>query len=180
MWNLHIRTTGEPFVEGLWESVAAAAVALQVSLDEATFFSTLTRGLSSIQDETNKTKLYLDSYRQIARSLIHSDPAIQEDILMHPDLGRANLIAAYLRVCSGGSLILTHGGRLGLVPSKTTEVGDKCCIFLGAPAPFILAPATEGHYKLVREVYIHGVMNGELLKQRCDSGNFECANILLG
>lgn len=65
------------------------------------------------------------------------------------------------------------------MPSKTTEVGDKCCIFLGAPAPFILAPATKGHYKLAREVYVHGVMNGELLKERHDSGDFESANILL-
>ena len=66
--------------------------------------------------------------------------------------------------------MLTEKGRLGLVPGLTTEVGDVCCIFLGASVPCILKPANNGRYQLVGDSYIHGVMGGELMEQSHSRG----------
>lgn len=53
-------------------------------------------------------------------------------------------------------------GYLGLGPTSM-EVGDSICIFAEAKVPFILRKEWRG-YNLVGECYVHGMMQGEMVK----------------
>jgi hypothetical protein len=61
---------------------------------------------------------------------------------------------------------ITKKGYFGLVP-REAEPGDVIFIALGAPTPLILRECNEksGHYQLYGDSYIHGIMNGEALKE---------------
>ncbi|KAJ3528242.1 hypothetical protein NM208_g7335 [Fusarium decemcellulare] len=52
--------------------------------------------------------------------------------------------------------------RLGVV-SRSVELGDVVCIFIGAQVPHVLRPTGKGTYELMGECYLHGVMDGEVL-----------------
>lgn len=57
------------------------------------------------------------------------------------------------------------GGYYGLGPS-CMEQGDVCAILFGADVPFILRPTeVKGIYRLVGEVYKHGVIYGEVVER---------------
>ncbi|MCJ1405295.1 hypothetical protein MMC11_008522 [Xylographa trunciseda] len=64
----------------------------------------------------------------------------------------------------GRKLCVTRNGYLGMVPSES-RVGDSFCIFSGFPVPFVLRKQGE-HYMLIGECYVHGIMDGELTRQR--------------
>jgi hypothetical protein len=65
--------------------------------------------------------------------------------------------------CEGRSFIITEQGYYGLGP-WITQPGDICCILLGANVPFVLRKMDDSTYKLVGECYVHGVMDGEIMK----------------
>ncbi|KAI0552265.1 heterokaryon incompatibility protein-domain-containing protein [Xylaria curta] len=73
------------------------------------------------------------------------------------------------RKCGNRALLVTKRGYLGLGPA--CQVGDYVCILRGGEVPFILRP-TNGHFRLVGDAYIHGIMEGEgmvdpeMLKQK--------------
>jgi hypothetical protein len=73
----------------------------------------------------------------------------------------------------GYSTVVTSSGRIGLVQTTSTRIGDSLCIFHGVSVPFVLAETTEGRYKLASQAYIHGAMAGELVEQ------FEAQDIIL-
>ena len=53
----------------------------------------------------------------------------------------------------------TRKGLIGLGP-RSTQRGDKICIFSGGRVPFILR--VDGmHYRLLGEAYVHGLMKGQ-------------------
>ena len=58
---------------------------------------------------------------------------------------------------------MTKVGRVGLAPSNTTEVGDYCCVFRGAPTPFVLVPVEDGRHRFVGGCYVRAIMGGELV-----------------
>jgi len=60
---------------------------------------------------------------------------------------------------------VTSEGRFGWVPDAT-RVGDKICVLFGGKTPFAIGGCGRGHYNLMGEAYINGIMNGEAL----DSG----------
>lgn len=55
-----------------------------------------------------------------------------------------------------------ENGYIG-VANRQAEKGDKLCILLGSSLPVILREC-EGGYIVVGEAYVHGIMNGELMK----------------
>lgn len=75
------------------------------------------------------------------------------------------LVCTIGRFFRGKNLCVTAGGYLGNVPHGTL-VGDKICIVFGSTVPFLLRECSEGYFKLVGECYIHGVMDGEAMKER--------------
>jgi len=61
-------------------------------------------------------------------------------------------------------VIISEKGYLGLAPMGTQE-GDAMCIVPGASVPFILRKDQEPNLStMVGESYVHGVMDGELVK----------------
>jgi hypothetical protein len=61
------------------------------------------------------------------------------------------------------SFFATDNGYMGLGPNAL-EVGDVVCVLFGGNVPFILRPK-NGVYQLVGEAYVHGIMEGEAIKQ---------------
>ena len=58
--------------------------------------------------------------------------------------------------------LTTMGGYVGLGPN-TSQPGDKIVILLGCATPLILRNV-QGHYELVGECYVHGIMHGEAMQ----------------
>ncbi|KAK3319453.1 heterokaryon incompatibility protein-domain-containing protein [Apodospora peruviana] len=56
----------------------------------------------------------------------------------------------------------TVKGYIGQVP-KSTQAGDVVCVIGGAAVPFVLR-AGSGGYKVVGQCYLHGIMEGEALR----------------
>jgi hypothetical protein len=74
-------------------------------------------------------------------------------------------------------LDVTQGSRRPLDTTKgylgiglaAAEVGDRVCIFLGGRVLYVIRSRDNGHYEFIGECYVHGVMDGEAVKN-CDSG----------
>ncbi len=52
---------------------------------------------------------------------------------------------------------------IGLSPGQV-QTGDFVLILIGCKVPFILRVNRRGHYCLVWEAYVHGVMDGEVVR----------------
>jgi hypothetical protein len=57
---------------------------------------------------------------------------------------------------------VTSEGRVGWVP-EATRAGDEICVLLGGKVPFVISDCGHGHYNLIGEAYINGIMDGEAL-----------------
>jgi hypothetical protein len=75
--------------------------------------------------------------------------------------------------CNGRCFAITEEGYMAIVPPGTKE-GDMVCLFMGAQVPFLLRPlsTSDGErsnqkpiYQLVGECYVHGMMDGEGMRQ---------------
>ena len=60
-------------------------------------------------------------------------------------------------------LVITHNGRLGLVPAATRKQ-DQVCVLVACSNPVIVRQVGNDHV-LVGECYIHAVMNGEAVSE---------------
>ncbi|KAJ0284312.1 hypothetical protein COL940_004112 [Colletotrichum noveboracense] len=68
---------------------------------------------------------------------------------------------------TGRRLFTTRSGLLGIGPRslfQETNCVYQVHIMKGAKLPYVLASYGDGTYRLIGEAYVHGVMNGELLK----------------
>jgi hypothetical protein len=57
----------------------------------------------------------------------------------------------------------TANGYMGWAPAGAQK-GDIVCIFLGGDVPFIIRPLSDGHYHLLGDCYIHGIMEGQAME----------------
>lgn len=73
----------------------------------------------------------------------------------------------FAEIFSPAKVCVTKKGYVGLVPGKA-EKGDVVAIVNGGKVPFLIreSDAEPGHYRLVGECYIHGIMHGEGLQGR--------------
>ncbi len=58
----------------------------------------------------------------------------------------------------------TDRGYLGNGP-VAQEIGDQVWILAGAKVPFILRPLNSGRWKVIGDVYVHGLMQGEAMER---------------
>ncbi|PQE24591.1 heterokaryon incompatibility protein [Rutstroemia sp. NJR-2017a BVV2] len=72
------------------------------------------------------------------------------------------------------SLFRTSVGSLGIGP-QSLQILDEVWILNGATVPFVLRPREDGNYQLIGEVYLHGLMHGELTSWRTDKIIYEDA-----
>ena len=73
------------------------------------------------------------------------------------------------------SLFSTSTGNIGS-SSTATRTGDEIWVLAGSNFPIILRPLQNGHYELVGEAYVRGIMNGEALWL---DGNLSFTDIIL-
>ena len=66
---------------------------------------------------------------------------------------------------------LTQKGYVGL-GHEGMRVGDLVCILQGGPVPFLLRRTERGEHVLVRDTYVHGIMDGEFMKMRPELETF--------
>ena len=59
---------------------------------------------------------------------------------------------------------MTEKGYMGLGPSEMQN-GDLVAVLLGGSVPFVLHVEKQEQFSLVGESYVHGFMNGEVLKE---------------
>jgi hypothetical protein len=67
-------------------------------------------------------------------------------------------------------LFITRENHLGVGP-ESFENDDTIWLLPGAAVPFILRHLENGHFMVVGEAYVHGIMHGEALDS--DHVNFE-------
>ena len=58
---------------------------------------------------------------------------------------------------------IVSDGSMGLAPADA-EAGDAVSLILGCDAPFVLRDRGDGTYQIIGECYLHGVMDGEAMK----------------
>ncbi|MCJ1233371.1 hypothetical protein MMC14_001327 [Varicellaria rhodocarpa] len=117
---------------------------------------------------------YIDNYERMlrmfqieeqSRSCTEGGPSFDLDNEELQSLSRSVIeYAVPMSACiAERRLCVTRKGYMGLVPDDTTE-GDVICVFVGADVPFILRRCDDDDYKLLGDVYVHGIMKGELLE----------------
>jgi hypothetical protein len=74
----------------------------------------------------------------------------------------SDYLQSFTHAANNCTLGVLSEGYIGLLPQRV-KIGDIIAIFHGCDAPFVLRPAgAEGHFQLVGECYIHGIMEGEV------------------
>lgn len=66
--------------------------------------------------------------------------------------------------CFRRAFVITRKGYLGLAPSST-QIGDFVCVLKGGNAPVILHPKDGSFYRYLGDSYVHGIMNGECVRE---------------
>jgi hypothetical protein len=70
---------------------------------------------------------------------------------------------ALLAVAGQRRFFVDEGGWIGLAPKWALE-GDNICLLFGGNVPFVLRDRGDGKYQFVGECYVHGIMDGEIMK----------------
>jgi hypothetical protein len=64
----------------------------------------------------------------------------------------------------GHKLCVTERNLL-VLSTPFAEVGDVACMFLGGNPLYVIRPIEDGFYMFVGECYVHGFMDGEIIKE---------------
>jgi hypothetical protein len=64
---------------------------------------------------------------------------------------------------SGRKYFVSRRGYLGVGPSATSP-GDVIAIILSLDTPLVLKAIGKDYYQIVGEAYVHGIMDGELMR----------------
>ena len=70
-------------------------------------------------------------------------------------------------VVNNRCFFVTGSQYIGMAPAMAEE-GDVVAVLAGAQTPFVLRPGIGGRYSLVGECYMHGVMEGEIPKEKME------------
>ncbi|KAI1390137.1 heterokaryon incompatibility protein-domain-containing protein [Hypoxylon trugodes] len=80
--------------------------------------------------------------------------------------------ASLLQACVGRKFFVTTRGFMGIGPASM-EPGDLVVVLLGAVVPFVArktANEQDRTYILIGECYVHGIMDGELVRMKQGAG----------
>ncbi|PKS05437.1 hypothetical protein jhhlp_008813 [Lomentospora prolificans] len=72
-------------------------------------------------------------------------------------------IQTAMAVLKNRKLGYLESGHIGLFP-RYARVGDLVCVFRGFHVPFVIRLREDGRYTFLAECYLHGIMNGEIMK----------------
>lgn len=84
----------------------------------------------------------------------------------NPDAVRSGgiFIAGVALMSDYRRLFITNQGYVG-IGSDIVRNGDVCCVVSGCRVPYVLRSTGRTSYLVVGEAFVHGVMNGELVRR---------------
>ncbi|KAI5921454.1 heterokaryon incompatibility protein-domain-containing protein [Camillea tinctor] len=124
------------------------------------------------RDHTRRTAtVTLDGYQSLLSALSAEKPDVGEEKTPEKDhadhtskhLNRATDYLAAMSRMEGWKPFLTETGYVGL-GSTGLAAQDSIAIPYGSPVPFALRRQEDETYRLVGEVYVFGIMDGEFMK----------------
>lgn len=91
-----------------------------------------------------------------------------KDILNVTMRGESQLDSGIIGKSLGRLPLITKKGHLGLSSVQIVS-SDVVAVILGSQVPFVLRSHDEGHYQIISEAYVDGIMDGEAttLSDRC-------------
>ena len=84
----------------------------------------------------------------------------EDRTVLSPDSRYQQFIDVVVTYLAGRSVIKTSNDLIGIA-HEATQKEDVVCVLLGCSSPLILRPREAGHYAIVGECYIDGIMTGE-------------------
>lgn len=159
LWEPRFRDAKVSAVEVIWKSLLETSKRPGGELaSEFSLVASRGRPDTRVGDHVDNFLAYCEHLRQLAGSEGPSPfPAPGSD-RASPSNGELAMTR-----CRDRRVAYTTQGRLALVP-LVAEYGDVCCIFRGMAAPVVLRQTSENMYRLVGDMYLDGVMDGELLQ----------------
>ena len=153
----------EPYIDKLRDQISRQMSKIGKEFQYKDFFLALLHGFPTWYSSPKAWQMHgISAYLESVGSKMAVDMSKEAPT----DLQRAALaMEGDLRRTMGRRIAITPHGRLGIVEARSTRLGDTLCIFHGVSVPFVLAPTTDGRFKLAGQAYIHGVMGGELVDQ---------------
>ena len=137
---------------------------------------TLCAGLSRYrcaEDDLDQHSRDFAAWRRLRNVVSVEEPLLESAFPNRKEGDYERFVTDVKMVCQGRTFLFTERGRYGLGPMIASP-GDLCCVLFGATVPFILRKTDrEGHYKLIGEAYIHGIMRGEALRLVNSDGSYE-------
>lgn len=119
-------------------------------------FSSFLHDLLSDGDES----IYDDAVMSKELRELILDPISQS----HNKDGNKHLYSvAFSYVAGLRRFFVTRKGYMGLGP-RSMQPADEVFVFSGGDVPFILRQSGSGEHRLIGEVFVHGIMNGEVLE----------------
>jgi Heterokaryon incompatibility protein (HET) len=72
------------------------------------------------------------------------------------------------------TFFITNSGFIG-IGASSMRVGDDVYVLCGGRSPFVLRSVDDGHFKLIGDCYVHGIMDGEIF----DNENTKLKELIL-
>jgi hypothetical protein len=111
--------------------------------------------LDLIEAERSVSGIKLSTLNKYLKAVSHS-PKTMADI--------AKVISRFNEGFANKNLVRTDSMMLGIAPRSSTS-GDEVWILAGGHTPYLLRKRGNGHYKLLGEMYVQGVMFGEAAEE---------------
>jgi hypothetical protein len=104
--------------------------------------------------------------------LARMEGAIRNTLTAEDNMSAAKAGLLWTRKTGSRQFAITRSGYMALVP-ECVMAGDMVCIFLGAKVPYVIRKSSEaeGHWELIGEAYVHGVMDGVGISKRMNDPN---------
>ncbi|KAI3322975.1 hypothetical protein HD806DRAFT_94651 [Xylariaceae sp. AK1471] len=126
------------------------------------------RGFRGFTSQPSEDAVWPPETRRLVLGL-----SVEQNTVRDSAMARANqrivsqywsTVAAFASRLGGAVFCGTRRRYVGFVPGLA-KMGDRICLLDGGRVPFLLRPEEGGMYSLVGEAYIHGIMQGQALKQ---------------
>jgi len=121
-----------------------------LSLGECKFF----------ENRANIVRAIINQYKTYQTTRDPADLCVRTTVNPEAVVGLGNLIGDVLH---RRHFAITSEERFGMAPALTQK-GDWVVVFRGSTVPFVVRPRKDGHFTLVGECYISGIMMGEALE----------------
>jgi hypothetical protein len=121
--------------------------------------------LSGLSSDTREQRR---QFRQLVNVEIYKQPPMVPLGLLDTSVAKSAL---------GRRFFITKDGYSGLGP-RGTRNGDCVAVLMGCPVPFVLQKDESDTFRVIGETYVHGIMNGEAIKE-CQLRNMEISDIKL-